>query len=602
MSSIDRKPHSLNREKTLAIPRSMILVDTESTCEVLPNGDNFQKLRLGWGVYYQPKYGRHLERKDWFHFDDCKSFWSMVESHTARKTKLWVIAHNLNYDFTILQGWKYLKMLGYKLKFFHNSGVTSIISVRKKGSSIVFLDSMNWFPESLEKCGARLGIPKINVDFDNCTDEQLSMHCKRDVEILLGVIKDFIGFLTSNHISRLCYTRASVAMAAYLLNYYDHKIYIHNNEQAIEIERQSYRGGRTECFYLGELKDGPYYILDVNSLYPSIMVDNPYPVKYKKILHESTPAELTTLLEKYSCIAQVRINTDEPVYAMKQDRTVFPVGVFWVTLCTAELKYALEHNHIVEVGNMVVYEQAHIFTRFVNRMYSLRQKFKTDGNESYDVLCKYILNSLYGKFGQKADVWEKIGKAPDEADRVEVVYYPSENRRGMIRYLLGEVWELVGYEEAFNSFPAISSEVTAYARMYLYSIMKQAGRGNYFYCDTDSLIVNEVGLCKLKSYCHDTKLGSLKVQETSSEICIKGLKDYETDSKTVIKGIRRNAVEIGTGVFQQEQWPSLKGMLRSGQSDGYTVKTIVKTLRRAYTKGVVRQTGWVDPFDFQQPF
>ena len=601
MGSIDRKPHCINREKTVTIPRQIILVDTESYCVTLPNGDNKQNLRLGWGVYHQPRYSRHLERTDWFSFDNASSFWAFVDSHTAHKTKLWVIAHNLNYDFTILQGWKYLKAMGYKLKFFHNNGVTCIISVRKPGSSIVFLDSMNWFPESLEKCGKRLGIPKIAVDFENCTDELLSLHCKRDVEILLAVIKDFITFLTSNHISRLCYTRASVAMAAYLLNYYDHTIFIHNNKEAIDLERESYRGGRTECFYLGELSNGPYYILDVNSLYPAVMVDNSYPVKYKKIHSSMRVPELERLLRKHSCIAQVLVNTPEPVYAVKQDRTVFPVGRFWVTLCTPELKYALEHKHLITVGRTVVYKQAPIFTRFVNRIYALRQQYKADGNESYQTLCKYILNSLYGKWGQKADIWEKLGPAPDEPDRVEVVYYPDKNKRGLLRYLLGECWELVGYEEGYNSFPAISSHVTAYGRMFLYNLMQVAGWGNYFYCDTDSLIVNETGLCKLKSYCDDIKLGSLKVQETTFGLYIKGLKDYVTDEKTVIKGIRRNAVEKSVGVYEQELWPSLKGMLRSGQSDGYTVKTITKTLHREYTKGNVSSDGWIVPFDYHLP-
>lgn len=598
MSSINRKAHTLNREKTLTIPRHIIFVDTESFCEPQPNGDNKQHLRLGWAAYYSPAYGRHYEKTEWCYFRSAGEFWAFVESHTPRKNKLWVIAHNINYDFTILNGWRYLKLLDYKLKFFHNTGTTTIISVRKKGSSVVLIDSMNWFPESLEKCGSRLNIPKIDVDFDNCTDEALSDHCKRDVEILLAVIKDFIKFLTSNHISRLCYTRASVAMAAYLLNFYDNTIYIHNNQQAIDLERASYRGGRTECFYLGELTNGPYHTLDVNSLYPSIMVNNPYPTKYLKIIKSLTPLALSELLENHSCISEVVVKTSQPVYAVKQSRTIFPIGKFTVTLCTPELKHALANKHITEVGKTVVYKQAPIFTRFVNRLYTLRQQFQAEGNDSYRTLCKYLLNSLYGKFGQKADVWKKIGNAPNEPDRVEVVYYPEENKRGMIRYLLGEVWLLDGYEEAFNSFPAISSHVTAYGRMYLYDLMKVAGKRNYFYCDTDSLIVNPKGLCNLKSYLDDSRLGALKVQEVISKLSIRGLKDYTTDIKTVIKGVRRNAVEIKTGVYQQELWPSIKGMLRNPDPDGYTVKTVTKTLKREYTKGIVTDSGWIIPFDF----
>ncbi|GAH80478.1 unnamed protein product, partial [marine sediment metagenome] len=191
-------------------------------------------------------------------------------------------------------------------------------------------------------------------------------------------------------------------------------IYIHNNEQAIELERNSYRGGRTECFYLGELKDDNYYIVDVNSLYPFVMRNNLYPVKYVKIYGKMCRKMLSDALNTSSIIAKVLIDTDEPVYAVRRGRTVFPVGRFWVTLTTPELLYAIEHNHLIKVERAVIYEQANIFKSYVDRFYRLRQEFKSAGVAEYEELCKKMLNSLYGKFGQKAEVWEKIGECPNE--------------------------------------------------------------------------------------------------------------------------------------------------------------------------------------------
>ncbi|GAH61470.1 unnamed protein product, partial [marine sediment metagenome] len=167
-----------------------------------------------------------------------------------------------------------------------------------------------------------------------------------------------------------------------------------------------------------------------------------------------------------------------------------------------------------------------------------------------------------------------------------------------------EVWELTGWEECFNSFPAIAAQVTAYGRLYLWQLMKQAGAGNYFYCDTDSLIVNEVGLCNLKSLLNDTSLGCLKVQETTDRLIIRGLKDYSTGSKQVVKGIRKNAVETSPGVYSQELWPSLKGLLREGNANTYTVKQQTKVLNRKYTKGTINPDGTIDPlnlYEFDSP-
>ncbi|GAH60106.1 unnamed protein product, partial [marine sediment metagenome] len=215
--------------------------------------------------------------------------------------------------------------------------------------------------------------------------------------------------------------------------------------------------------------------------------------------------------------------------------------------------------------------------------------------------CKKFLNTLYGKFGQKADEWQKIGECPDEPDRVEICFTSGLNRVKQIRYLLGEIFELIGYGEAFNSFPAISSQITADARMYLYKLMREAGFENVFYCDTDSLIVNEVGLWKLQKRIHTTRLGYLKNVETTQSLTIRGLKDYRTGTKEVIKGIRKNAVEIREGVYEQEQWPSFKGLLRSSDVNTYTIKKTTKILQRQYTKGHVSSDGSISPFVLDEP-
>jgi len=595
MSSIARKPHCLIKEKTLAMPRHLIFFDCETEQERLPNGSIRQKLKLGWAVYYRKAYGRNRETVRWTYFDNSLAFWTFVYRLTKPKRKLWLLARNLVFDFTVVEGWKYLRQVGFKLKFFHDEGTTSIISVKGRFGSIVFLDIMNYFVESLAATGERIGIPKLKIDFETCTDSYLSTYCKRDVEIELANFKQFIKFLEDNSVARLCYTRGSTAMAAYLLRHYQKRIYIHNNEQAIELERESYRGGRTECFYLGELQNDDYCIVDVNSLYPLVMRNFNYPVKYEKITSEVTTSSLRNILKSKSVIARALIETDEPVYAVRRGRTIFPIGRFWVTLTTPELFYALKHNHIVKIERAVIYEQANIFKTYVDRFYKLRQEFKSLGVAEYEELCKKMLNSLYGKFGQKADVWRKIGECPNEPDRVELCFEVGAVRTKQIRYLLGEIFELEGYEESFNSFPAIPAHVSAYARLYLWELMKIAGEGNYFYCDTDSLIINKIGLCNLQSLIDNVNLGALKVVETMNRLTIRGLKDYTTEAKTVIKGISKNAIEISSGVYQQEQWPSFRGLLRAGQTDTYTVKRVTKVLDRKYTKGHVSSDGTIVP-------
>lgn len=596
MSEIDRPPHKLIANKTVKIPRHLVFFDTETRQTKQEDGSILQTFRLGWAVYWRRPYGRHKEVIEWFFYDTMSQFWEWLYSKTGLKTKIWVIARNVVFDFTIVKGWKHLKQAGYKLQFFHNNGISAIVVVRNKSSTFAFLDSMNWFPESLAKTGERLGIPKMKINFETCTTQELSVYCKNDVLIELENFRIFIKFMEENMIGSLCYTRASTAMAAYLFRHYHTSIYIHNNAEAIAMEREAYKGGRCECFVIGDLSGQPFYIVDVNSLYPYMMKTHKLPHKYYKLSHRTSVKKLGKMLDKYSLVARVRIETDEPVYAIKTGRTIFPVGTFDTTLCTPELKYALEHGHIKRVYHVVEYEQANIFSSYVNTMYALRNECKADNNKAYEQLVKYLMNSLYGKFGQKAEDWVKIGNSPGEPDREEMILHEPPRRPTRLRYLLGEVFELKRFAEAFNSFPAISAHVTAYARIYLWELMQACGKGNYVYCDTDSLMVTDVGLDNLSSYMSSTELGKLKLERTVQSLIIRGLKDYSADEKVVIKGIRKTATCIGDGVYTQEQWPTFKGIFKTTDANSYVVKNVTKHLTREYTKGDVGIDGIITPF------
>lgn len=595
MSIPFRQAHILKPEKTLTIPRHLVFFDTETTQKRIDDKTISQQFKLGWSCYYRKGGDKHIDRYNWQFIKHKADFWNQIFSIKLNKEKLWVIARNIVFDFTVLDGWTFLKDNDYKIKFFYNQGCTTIISVHKKGSSIVFLDSMNWFVESIEKTGERIGLPKIKINFDTCTYEELTHYCKNDVMIEMENFKLFIKFLEDNRVARLCYTRGSTAMAAYLLHHYKSNIYIHNNLSAINLERESYKGGRVECFFIGEKTDNEFTMLDVNSLYPFVMREFKYPVKYVKSLYGISVDELTDYIKDSAIVATVAIETNEPAYCIRRERAIFPVGKFEATLTTPELLYALEHKHIKEVFKVVIYEQEYIFRSYVDTFYGMRRKYADEHNPEYVEICKKMLNSLYGKFGQKAETWEKIGESIDEPDRVEIVYDNETGKHTKIQYLLGDILILKSYSESFDSFPAISSHVSALGRMHLYNIMQKAGKGNYFYCDTDSLIVNKQGLTNLTSELSNTELGKLKIVSKADKLILRGLKDYEFADKKVIKGIRKNAKQITDNIYEQEQWSSFKGLLRDGQAENYTVKTITKELNREYHKGIIQEDGIVIP-------
>ena len=598
MSSIDRPAHVLKAEKTLAIPRHVIFFDCETYMTKLPDGSVSHSLKLGWACYTRKAEHDRPPYQEWLEFTTSEGFFEFVLSKSMAKNKLWVVAHNLSFDFTIVNGFKYLRDTDFTCQFFYSSGATTLIKVKKKRHSIIFVDSLNWFKESLETIGKRVGVPKMSIDFDTCDMKTLSTYCKRDVEILVRVFEHLTRFLTSNRISRLCYTIGSTSMAAYLFRHYSEKIYIHNNKEAITLERASYKGGRTECFFIGELTYGPYFVVDVNSLYPFVMKTNLFPVKYKKIIHNPSLKTLASTLKIHAVVARVLLDTQSPRYALRAKRTLFPVGTFTTTLTTPDLIEAIINRDIKEVYTMVVYEQAKIFTGFVDRFYKIRKEFARADNQLFEHFCKILLNSLYGKFGQKAEEWTKVGLCPNEPDRIEDIIDATTHRRKRLRYLLGEIHELTSHGEAMHSFPAIASHVTAYARAYLWELIMKCGRKNCYYCDTDSLFVNQKGLDNLTEYLDNDILGMLKIEYQTDTITIHGLKDYVTDKKKVVKGIRKSATVVSDTDYIMEIWPTLKGLLRVSAGHTYITKRQLKHLSREYTKGIISPSGYTLPFDF----
>ncbi|GAJ05595.1 unnamed protein product [marine sediment metagenome] len=92
----------------------------------------------------------------------------------------------------------------------------------------------------------------------------------------------------------------------------------------------------------GEPDYKSFYVLDVNSLYPFVMRNNEYPVKYICKLPKSTIKELTEYIKIKAVVARVLIETNKPVYAVNRDRTLFPIGVFETVLTTLQI-----HGHVL---------------------------------------------------------------------------------------------------------------------------------------------------------------------------------------------------------------------------------------------------------------
>jgi len=588
--------HVLTDNRRVQIPPRWIFYDTETFEERVGEGRTAHRLRLGTAkyVWYDDEF-IPLEA-NWCGFCDVKKFWDWVESKFGEKSTIYLCAHNQSFDFAVVDGFDELVRRGWKMSTPIIDSNIFVVSFRKEKKRLKVIDSTNFFKFSLKKLGEWVGLPKMEVDFQKASDGELLYYCTRDVEILEKAMVTWLKFIKQNNLGNFRPTVSGQAFQAFRHRFMKYKIYIHAHKYALKLEREAYRGGRCECFRIGRIRE-KVYALDFNSLYPSTMEKGIYPTKLVTYIRLGSIDGLMRAMEEFLVIARVRIKIEEPAIAVKQKRLVFPVGEFDVTLTTPEIIWVLENGRLLKVYDYAVYESAPIFRQWVESLYPMRKGFKAQGDVVNAELTKLLMNSLYGKFGQRQEVTEVVGDAPPgESGVINCIDHKTHEVFRLVTFG-GRVFKRKkGKDESCDSFPAVAAFVTAYGRMKLWEAMKTAGLENVYYCDTDSLFVNELGKEKLKGLLSPTELGMLKVQGEGDDLVIFCPKDYIFAGKTKLKGISKGAKQVGENTFAQPRWLKFRTLLRMKSLDAPVVEETIKKMRRSYDKGVVQPDGRVKPF------
>lgn len=591
-----RKAHTLSRSIRCVMPEHMLFVDTETTAVKGEKGKTYQKLMLGVTIFSRFRRDGGKEIKVLSRFKTIQGFWDIVQTRILPKTVLYLISHNAVFDFTVLQHMTHLTRMGYKCGFVYDGSMTFIGKWRSENHTIMILNNANWFKGTLAKWGKELDLPKMTMPSNVESEERWFKYCERDTDILYHLFVWYKEFLTINDLGSWKYTIASSAFTSFRHRFMEHPIYIPDESDDSDIARTSYHGGRTECFKIGEYDNGPYYKLDINSMYPFVMRSYQYPVCFEFRYTNPNPGKTRRTAETHSILADCTIAPKQPYFVYRKDnRNIYPVGQFRTVLTTEEYLLAYDNEWIREVHDVCVYRKRPIFTEYVDFFYKCKQQAGTDGKPLIRAFAKLYLNSLYGKFGQRGFVDRVLGDDSTTVIRVSHGY----NIRTQERFTIRQVGHQVLYSskggESYNAFCAIAAHVTANARLYLYDTILRMGRDNCFYCDTDSIICNTDGLARLEGMIDNDKLGYWKVEGISENVTITAPKHYTFGQKTVVKGIRKNAEKLEYHTYKQEVWPGFNSILAQGQERYFTVYQ-VKTLSPIIKSGIVQSDRTVTPF------
>lgn len=349
-----------------------------------------------------------------------------------------------------------------------------------KTEKITIYDSLKILPFSVEAIakGFNLPISKLEIDYDEkreighiLTPQEID-YLRNDVEIMSRAL------LTLFNQDLRQMTQGSNAL-------YDYKKIIgkKNFSKWFPIPdydfdvRQSYKGGFTYCDPRRQGQDiGEGIVLDVNSLYPSVMYYRPLPYG-EGIFFEGKyePDKLYNLyVQMFTCQFELKENYI-PTIQLKNNLSFMPTAYLSssedeeVTMCltSVDLDLFFEHYHVYNItyhSGWKFKSTTGLFKEYIDKWNAVKMESTLNGNKAMRTLAKLMLNALYGKFALNPNVQSKIP------------YYDN----GIIKYTLGE-------KETRNPiYIPVGTFITAWARhKTITSAQKVYDR--FLYADTDSL-------------------------------------------------------------------------------------------------------------------
>lgn len=386
----------------------------------------------------------------------------------------------------------------------------------------------------------------VKNDYEYDIKEECLEYCKNDVSILRKALEYYRTMsIDITGIDPL----KKITIASYAYEYYR---YAHLKEKTIGLlnrteynfARRSLQGGRTNA--LGFYYKGLMRYIDVVSLYPSVQLNGVYPINHATIDNDPDLDEtIKQINNDIVGFAEVDIippkNLYHPLLLVHKDGKLvenlmdedFIKKVY--TYC--ELKKALSLGYKIEhVYETHVYEKRNdLFKSYVDKLFELKNKFSKNKKVGKKAIVKMLLNSLWGKFGQK-DINKKdeflsrkkffdvISKDVDVIDFEELssdcIFIQYRDRESENLHLN-------------NSNPAIASYTTSQARLILYEAMEKLG-DRVLYHDTDSIIYRSD-----KSLIEETTdIGGWELEAELKEFVSIGAKSYAyktNDNKVVVK-------------------------------------------------------------------
>jgi hypothetical protein len=368
-------------------------------------------------------------------------------------------------------------------------------------------------------------------------------------------------------------TISGIAHSVYRANMPDIPIYSHNSPDTKQLERQAFFGGRVSAFGTGRISEQVHYI-DCVSMYPAIMGSTPLPSRILSHFRnlDCSPDRIKGNPE--SMIARCLISSNSTEYPTREkDSLEYSIGELETVLCGPEFKHAIDSGHVIKVMEIAEYKLDVLFADFVDKCWNARIGYREQGNKAMEHSVKLIMNSLQGKFGQRAG---ELEYRPDIIPPCRWgIYRHAILDTGEIRdyrVAAGNAFQVCERSEVSGSITSIPAFIASAGRIIMDKVRIAAGKNNVFYQGVDAVIVNQQGLDNLAAseIALGDDIGQFRVSKSADSAIIYGKSHYRIGNQLIQAGASPSVKRISDTVFVDQRQPSLKTSAFTGPMPHYT--------------------------------
>jgi len=490
----------------------------------------------------------------------------------------------------------------------------------QQGWKLLGIDLRNYWDKSPQMLAALATLPLTAIPPDDSLESEWRRYCRDASRVTQQCVSRLALWHRLHGMGHFAYTISGMALAGFRHKHLTHPIDLPASKDDRDFERRGYYNGRTEPFWLGEIRNGrfyglgkspyerglfqdrpkgPFHLVDARSFYGAVAQFQSVPIRCEAEGDGWPDSDPINPPLSMDYLAEVEIQSDTQEFPVRlPDRTIIARGHFATVLCGPELQRAVDTGAIIHVGRWRRYEIQTALRAWGLSVWDDRVAASAAGDELLASVCKAMLARLHGKFLQRAHRWQIVTdvQAPGPWRKWHTVS-ATTGQRETYRSIGWEVQREEDAGDGKHCFPALAAYITSWGREWLRTWIRLAGKGCVLYCSTDGLILTDEGRINLEQagIIGDYGIGSCRIVETSNDVAIYGANDYRIGDKRCLSGVPTGNTPLADGCTTLIARDSMRCTLATPPTSTYGDRSVQQIREATGDTQRLTETGWLIP-------